>query len=440
VRPRIGIFAHAGNQNLGDEALVAAAIQAVRHRYPDAEIRGYSANPADTGARHGIAAFPIRRVPATITAPVANGTLPAHQRRGWIAGIARIVKAVPPFRAGVAALRRTVRVLASALREPRFLLASHRNLKGVDLLLIAGSQQLNDMFGGAWGFPYTVWKWSMLAKLTGTRVAFLSVGAGPIRSPLSRWFLRRGLALASYRSHRDPLSCQLLRSIGVPGDGLVAPDLVYGLRLAAPAIARDPLGPPIVGANPVPFFDGRYWPQARPATYGRYVGTLAAFADWLLESGHRVLFFPTQLSADPPVIDDVRRRMATNGNLARTAMLPPGTIASLEDLVAEIARMDFVVANRYHGILIALLLQKPVLGLAYHAKSVELMSMMGLEKYAIDLTDCTTARLIAAFASLEANAHAIREQIATHLDSLRERLERQYDGVFGLMDQFRAAV
>ena len=32
--------------------------------------------------------------------------------------------------------------------------------------------------------------------------------------------------------------------------------------------------------------------------------TLAAFATWLIERGHRVLLFPTQMKADPPVIKD----------------------------------------------------------------------------------------------------------------------------------------
>jgi polysaccharide pyruvyl transferase WcaK-like protein len=59
---KIGIFGHVGTQNLGDETIIAAVIQNIRIRYPDAEIRAFTFNPLDTTQRHGITAFPIRRI------------------------------------------------------------------------------------------------------------------------------------------------------------------------------------------------------------------------------------------------------------------------------------------------------------------------------------------------------------------------------------------
>ena len=43
--PRIGILAHAGNQNLGDEALIATVVQTVRRRLPAAGIYGCTRQP-----------------------------------------------------------------------------------------------------------------------------------------------------------------------------------------------------------------------------------------------------------------------------------------------------------------------------------------------------------------------------------------------------------
>src|SRR5277367_1067126 len=59
---KIGIFGHVGTQNLGDETIIAAVIQNIRLRYPDAEIRAFTFNPQDTNLRHGITSFPIRRL------------------------------------------------------------------------------------------------------------------------------------------------------------------------------------------------------------------------------------------------------------------------------------------------------------------------------------------------------------------------------------------
>ena len=59
---KVAVFAHIGRGNLGDEATMAAIIQNVRLRHPCAEIRAFTLNPADTHARHGVPAFPIRRL------------------------------------------------------------------------------------------------------------------------------------------------------------------------------------------------------------------------------------------------------------------------------------------------------------------------------------------------------------------------------------------
>jgi polysaccharide pyruvyl transferase WcaK-like protein len=434
----VGIIAHAGNQNLGDEALVAAVIDAVRRHAPRAKICAFSMNSADTATRHGIPAFPLRRVEHRAESP---GSVEAGGARweGLAPWLRRGVKAVPWLRAMLRGARAGLRVALHAAQEPTFLVQSYGLLRGVDLLIVAGSQQLNDAYGGPWGFPYTLFKWSVLARLARTKVAFLSVGAGPINSPLSRWFVRGALSLARYRSYRDAISSRLVQGFGVPGDHPVAPDLVYGLRMAAaPARRDDTPSQLVVGANPVPFYDGRYWSADRPEIYWHYVQTLAAFADWLVQGGRRVMFFPTQLRADPLVIEDVRRLMKVNGGQHHGRLVPVGPIASLDDLAREIGRMDIVVANRYHGILIALLLNKPVIGLAYHRKSVELMTLMGQAPYAIDVSTCTPDLLMDRFSALEATATVVKRQIAERVAALRVDLERQYDQVFALLNGHQA--
>ena len=437
-RPRcIGILAHVGNQNLGDEALVAAVIQGIRRTYPDAIIRGFTTNPRDTSSRHGIVAFPLRRTESSNGSggPPARGHGHEAMWRGrYLDRLKAAAKRVGLVRRSLQAFRKAGRTVSAVVREPAFLVAAQRNLRGVDLLVVAGSQQLNDAFGGPWGFPYTLWKWSLLARVTGTKVAYLSVGAGPIDAPLSQRFVRQALSLASYRSHRDALSSQLIEGIGVRGEGPVVPDLVYGLRIAAPvANGSGRAVTPLVGANPVPLYDGRYWSIEDATRYSRYIATFAAFCDQLVQSDHRIAFFPTQLQADPPVIEDIRRQM-TARDAARAGVTTVSGIRSLEDLVAEIAQMDLVVANRYHGILISLLLQKPVLALAYHGKTFELMAMMGQAEYAVEASSCTTELLAERFASLEARAPEIRREVVDRAAALRQVLEGQYARVFALVN------
>ncbi len=438
LEKKIGVFSHGGTKNLGDEALLAAVIQNVRLRVPKVQIIGFTINPQDTESRHGVSAYPIRQFsPAP---PVKHPDSPESGDSSYSgtnnplavrSGLKAKLKAIPVLGATLQAARRLLELAPAVLAEPKFLFDSYRRLKGVDLLLVAGSQQLNDGYGGAWGFPYTLYKWTWLAKLTGTKVAILSVGAGPIDSRLSKWFFRRVLGRVNYRSYRDAISSRLMQSLKIKGDHPVLPDLVYSLQLPAPRPAPSGAVRVVVGTNPVPFFDGRYWPTPDPERYGDYVRKFARFAEWLGESGHAVLFFPTQVRADSLTISDIRKAMNGSGNSPN--LLAGQKIQGLEDLVSEIERADLVVANRYHGILISLMMNKPVLGVAYHEKSRALLAQAGQGDYVLNIADLKTEDLIERFKALEANAPAIKKQIAERMAPLRKALDEQYDTVFALI-------
>lgn len=440
-KKRIGVFSHGGTKNLGDEALLAAVIQNVCLRAPNAEVIGFTINPLDTQSRHGISAFPIRQFSSTPEVkqspePKIAPSAPAVGNGNSSPGLKSMLKSIPGLAATIRAVRRFVEVASVIFAEPKFLLDSYRRLKGVDLLLVAGSQQLNDGYGGAWGFPYTLYKWTWLARLSGTKVAILSVGAGPITSPLSKWFFKRVLNRVDYRSYRDAISSRLMESLGIKGDHPVLPDLVYSLKLPAPRPAPSDANRVVVGTNPVPFFDGRYWPTPDPERYSDYVHKFAKFAEWLDKSGHAVLFFPTQVRADSLTISDIRQAMNGSGNSPN--LLAGQKIQALEDLVSEIARTDLVIANRYHGILISLMMNKPVLGVAYHEKSRALLAQAGQGDYVLNIADFKTEDLIDRFQALEANAPAIKKQIADCMAPLCKALDEQYDAVLSLIQTSRS--
>src|SRR5262245_29962853 len=277
---RIGILGHVGNKNLGDEAIIAAVIQGMRRRLCDAQFCGFTSNPDDTTGRHGIEAFPIRRGDSRPDSSRVTRVSPARAPGRLKAALRR----VPLLYATLAFLRDAAVALRGGRAEVWFLIRCYRALKGLDLLIVAGSQQLSDNIGGPWAFPYTLFKWSWLARLAGVRVAYLSVGAGPINSPLSRWLVRSALATARYRSYRDVGSQRLIAKIGGPAHGPVIPDLVHGLELAVRARqAFRRVAGPVVGINPMPFADPRFWHDADTMRYQHYLETLADFARWLIE-------------------------------------------------------------------------------------------------------------------------------------------------------------
>src|SRR5208282_6837190 len=78
--------------------------------------------------------------------------------------------------------------------------------------------------GGCWGHPYALLKWTVLSRVAGSYVVFLSVGASLMDSLLTKLFLRVALSLACYRSYRDHESRQLALTIDPRADGPVIPD------------------------------------------------------------------------------------------------------------------------------------------------------------------------------------------------------------------------
>ena len=416
-----------GNKNLGDETTVAAVIQNIRHRYPHAKICAFTTNPDDTQQRHKIAAFPLRRKDKN------KINFESSRERHDLYETAKIrLKTISLVYYFLKGIYKCLYLFFTVPKELKFVLKSFRILKGTDLLIVAGGGQLSDYWGGPWGYPYTIFKWALIARASGTKLVFLSVGAGPINSLLSKLFFKYSLSLASYRSYRDGDSRKLIQEIGVSGENLVFPDLAYSFRMVnLPSVSAQSQSRPVVGINPLPFLNRGHWPESSDALYKSYVQTLAYFALWLMRRNHTVVFFPTQLQADPPVIRDIILVMEDNGGIDYQHQIIHRPVLTFGELISEISLTDIVVATRFHGILLSYLLKKPVLGIAYHRKADNLMKEMGQSDYILDINRLDSRSLIDRFRLLESNSEVIKDQIERRIVDHRSALEVQYDHVLG---------
>ena len=250
---RIGIFGHYGHHNMGDEAIVEAVIQNLRSRWPTVQLTGFSMNAKDTSLRYGIPAYQIRRLDgAPRGIAKANDPIPAHRipatNCSKIAVVRDYLKRSALLRFLAKSSRFVLKLPPALWRELVFLRDSYRIGKDVDCFFVAGSGQLMDTFGGVWAYPYTLLKWTVLARLAEARVVFVSVGAGPIESLWSRLMVRAALSLADYVSFRDAGSQRLIEWFGSGKRWLVYPDLAQSL-LFDHHPSRDRPKQPVVGVN-----------------------------------------------------------------------------------------------------------------------------------------------------------------------------------------------
>jgi len=105
-------------------------------------------------------------------------------------------------------------------------------------------------------------------------------------------------------------------------------------------------------------------------------------------------------------------------------------VASVGHLLSQIAATDIVVATRFHNVLLALLLNKPVISISFHHKCASLMSGMGLSEYSQDINDLKADRLIEQFCHLEKNAGSLRPMIRQKAEGCRKALDDQYNLIF----------
>jgi len=419
VPNKIALLHHVGGGNLGDDATLDAVVENIKRRWPDADLGAFTMNPADTEARHGIPAYPIRVKTWQTGARPPDVSTPET-------GLIAVLKKRPLFR-----LLKTCRLaIRSFLREIPFLITAFRTIRPFDLLIVSGGGQLLDVWG-PWAFPYTLFKWVFLARLAGVKCRFLNVGAGPLDHGLSRWFVRRALLLAEHVSLRDADSQALLRKIGFHGEAEVAADSVYSLTIHETRKRQVPRPTdPTVGLSPMAYGDPRvYWQKSQDA-YTNLIRTLSSFGSWLTQHDYRLTLFSTDVWFDSQVIHELERELKSSASRAIPGRISRPPVFTFDDLISQMVPMEYVITCRFHGVVFAHLLNKPVLALSHHPKVLTLMTDLGLQEYCLDIKTTDLTLLTSTFASLVKSRDQIKRQMSAKKECYRQILSTQFDRLF----------
>ncbi|MGD0445088.1 MAG: polysaccharide pyruvyl transferase family protein [Edaphobacter sp.] len=427
---KIALLNHIGGGNLGDDATLAAIIQNIRLRWPYAELHAFTMNPDDTEERHGIPSHPIRRQtwsiesdPKSTEATFKKTLRSAVRRYNFLLRLSRGINAL------------AIRLPLTVIRELLFLNESRRCIRHFDLLVVSGGGQFTER-DGPWAFPYTILKWTLLAKSSGIKCFILNVGAGPLEHPLSKVFTSRALASAAYVSFRDEKSQVLAHKIGFSGKSRIYPDNVYGLESSSlPAKSAEVEIGRIVGFAPVPYGHPHMHPAERDWTvYNKFLAKCTTVCSRLLAREYSVVLFGTDVGVDTLVNADLLTKLRKQNavNLPRYE-----NTRTLQNLLASMSAMDYVITCRFHGVVLAHILNKPVLAIAHHPKVTNLMNALGLEKYCVDIATFDPVRLADTFESLVSDTEDVKSSMAASLTKYRARLAIQFDDLFPSKPEWR---
>lgn len=395
-RPKISLFGHFGAANFGNESTLQAMLFNLRRQVPDAEITCICTEPEVVAADYKITALPINCI------------------------------VVKPWNIRNPLVRLARKVFIGVPSEFYRWLKGIKTLWDVDALIVVGTGLMTDAFCiGAWG-PYSSFKWSVIAKLCRCQLMFVSVGAGPLERRAGRVFVKSALSLANFRSYRDEATLEYLKDIGFrPSGDRVYPDLAFSL----PAVPSDRGAAkgrkPTVGLG-LMVYDGMYGiEKTTRAHYEAYIEALEAFAIWLLNRGYDIRLLIGDL-ADMQEVEKFKYLIQKQSQKDGQARIIAEPITSARDLLSQLAATDFVVATRFHNILLALFLNKPSISISFHHKCSSLMDQMGLREYCQDIRQVNTDKLIEQFCDLEKNAGSLMRMIQQKVADCREALEEQY--------------
>jgi polysaccharide pyruvyl transferase WcaK-like protein len=401
-RKKIGFFGHFGQINFGNESTLQAILYHLRRHLPDAELTCICTEPEIAATTHNIHAVPMKGI---------------FVKPAWLRGhpLTRL-------------LRKIIIGLPSELYR---WVEAFRVLRGVDMLIVPGTGLLTDAYHRvSWG-PYSVFKWSLTAKLCGCQLLFVSVGAGPLYSPLGRSLIKSALSLADFRSYRDNATMNFLKKIGFPTDNdRVYPDLAFSLPEAV--IPRDGIQKrrrPVVGLGVMQYAGRLSIEKPSNAIYWAYLENLVIFVKWLLAHEYDVRLLIGDIF-DKPVVQEFRNLLRERLSSYDAERIIDEPVFCVEDLLSQLAATDVVVATRFHNVLLALLLNKPVISISFHQKCVSLMSEVGLSEYCQDINHLSHEWLIEKFSDLEKNAAKLKPLIKQKTEEFGRALDEQYQLIF----------
>lgn len=330
---RIGIVGNYGNNNNGDEAILAGIIEQVTDQY-EIEARDivvFSNNPPQTSNRFGVESAPLyyKRSSAIMTAI------------------------------------ETIRKNSSIVRT-------------LDMLIIGGGGILMDFYNreaqlfGSYGY---------MAKRSRVPYIIYGCGAGPITSTMGKFFIRKLVNHADSASVRDPKSRDLLKKIGVRREVKIVGDPSFALPSFPKKKSEDRIRR--IGVTVVPYYNLAYWPEANDIKYENYVQGMAENLDALLEAKDvRINLFSTKFPHDVDVTIDVYNRMKNRDHVTvnRDNLSP-------EEIIRISAEQDLLIGTRLHSVYLAVNAETPVMAISYHHKVADFMDMKNMGNRTIQIED-----------------------------------------------------
>lgn len=396
-RVRIALLGMYASANLGDVAIQQTTMAALRARRPGIEFVGVCTDPSDAARTFGMNARSI------------SGFGPLHSAAAPMQSASKAWYESAPW-----PIQRTA---------SRWLIERH--MREFDMMIVSGSGQIDDFWGGPWSQPLRLLNWTRAARRLKRQVAYFGVGVDQLHTHDGRRMVKAALSMADSRVLRDSGSLQALQEIGLQARCEVCPDPAFYLL------------PPWAHGTPT-FSEGRFavispiarnaWPDSSGLTHDEYVKVLASCADHLLSLGVQVRFVCSQTRMDPPVVALVQSAMKAKAS--DTVVQTPSGVA---DYLHAVRGAQVVLASRLHALILSMVAGTPVVAISYARKVRQQMIDVGLERFDLPYEELASRSPRPLIDDVLNQRDAIASHIAQVVALNRDELNRHFDQLASLI-------
>ncbi|KJF72827.1 polysaccharide pyruvyl transferase family protein [Agrobacterium arsenijevicii] len=387
---RITLLGQFGSGNSGNDGSLEAMLLYLRRMRPDADLLCICASPTVVSAKFNIRSMGVGGPPLTNV---------------WMKRLDKLLGRLP---------RRLMLFVSSLFHFDK-----------VDLMIIPGTGILDDFQEKWFGWPFVVFCWCLVARLRNTQIAFVSIGAGPMKSLLSRWFLRSAAQMASYRSYRDDFSLNYMKAIGVDvSRDHRYPDIAFDLPVPAPRRERSADGVMRIGVGVMDYRGWRHNDPEAAKIYKAYIHKLSRLVSWMIGEGHRITLVMGDVT-DRVACADLMFLLTDMLSENELSQIEISSAATLHDIMQQMAAIDLAVVSRYHGVVCSLKLGNPTISIGYARKFDDLMHDFDQQKFARHIDTFEVEEIIELVKEILADAEAVRQRIAIANERFQRQLSEQ---------------
>ncbi|PJF28419.1 MAG: polysaccharide pyruvyl transferase CsaB [Phototrophicales bacterium] len=378
---RLLVAGYYGFNNLGDEAILTALLQALRAQAPSLQFTVVSGDPERTASAYGVEAVEWNNIAALTDAAEA-----------------------------------------------------------ADAIILGGGGLFQDYWGvptqtmlmpDQHGMAYFM-AFPLLAALLDKPFALYALGVGPLQTDEGRAFTRAAFEIAGRASVRDAESRSLMIDLGIEPDRLIqSADPAYLLQPASSVRSSD-LFDSLRLTEKSAFQLGvalRAWDVG--VDQAQWMAQVAAALDGFIDQVQaQVLFIPFQaggdaLSDDRAACERVRQQMRHGG---RVLIADPVDHAS--DMLSLLGSCDLILGMRLHSILLAAVVGVPSVGLIYDPKVRQAMKALGLDDLAHDLDSLRTDALLRSLMEAHSQRDELSRRVSTHAETLAQMARADAVGLY----------